>query len=179
MINIDFCFSDPIPIIVFGEGNYALTDIKQIKVTEDFLSLGEQKTKCQDVEEYNHCLTRIYGQKILDICDCSPLSLKSFFPEKVSIFVFIYFYFYFVSPQVKVCTPEGLDCVAEIRAEEESCLNNCEGLITGVMNKPVRHLNNNFLDNLILDYDSYKSTDYSKIYFFNSIKGCTLKNSPN
>ena len=72
---------------------------------------------------------------------------------------------------MKVCTPEGLDCVAEIRAEDESCLNNCEGLITGVMNKPVRHLNNNFLLNLIDDYDSYKSSDYSKIYFFNSIKG--------
>ena len=79
-------FSDPIPIVLFGEGNYALTDIKQIKVTEDFLSLGEEMTKCQDVEEYNHCLTRIYGHKMIDICGCSPLSLKSFFPETVLSF---------------------------------------------------------------------------------------------
>ena len=84
LISIYFCFSDPIPILLFGEGNYALTDIKQIKVTEDFLTLGEEKTKCQDMEEYDHCLTRIYGHKMIDICGCSPLSLKSFFPEKVS-----------------------------------------------------------------------------------------------
>ena len=95
-------------------------------------------------------------------------------------FNFCFYFTLFVSPQVKVCTPEGLDCVGEIRAEAESCLNNCEGLITGVMNKPVRHLNNNaVVNNLIDDYDSYKSSDYSKIYFFNSIKGCTLKNSRN
>ena len=80
-----------------------------------------------------------------------------------------------VSPQVKVCTPEGLDCVGKISAEDENCLNNCEGLITGVMNKPVKHLKNNFLDNLIDDYDSYKSSDYSKIYFFDSIKGSNLE----
>ena len=80
---------------------------------------------------------------------------KIFLSRKGFNFCIYYFYFYFVSPQVKVCTPEGLDCVAEIRAENESCLNNCEGLITGEINKPVRHLNNNFLDK------------------------CTLKNSPN
>ena len=74
---------------------------------------------------------------------------------------------------MKVCSPEGLDCVQKIRAEDERCLSNCEGLITGVMNKPVKHLNNNFFDNLIDDYDSYKSSDYSKISFFDSIKGFT------
>ena len=80
---------------------------------------------------------------------------------------------------MKVCSPEGLDCVGEIRAEDEICLKNCEGLITGVINKPVRHLNNNFLERLIDDYDTYKSSDYSKIYFFNSIKGFTLTNFSN
>ena len=80
-----------------------------------------------------------------------------------------------VSVQVKVCSPEGLDCVAQIAVKDESCLKNCEGLITGVMNKPVWHLENNFLDTLVEDYDSYKSNDYSKIYFFDSIKGFTLK----
>ena len=65
--------------------------------------------------------------------------------------------------------------MAQIGVEDESCLKNCEGLITGVMNKPVRHLKNNFLDTLVDDYDSYKSSEYSNIKFLDSIKGFTLK----
>ena len=70
-----------------------------------------------------------------------------------------------------LCGPLGVDCVHEVRAEDQSCLNNCQGVITGVISKPTRPVSNEFIDNLVDDYDSYKSEDYSKIIFLDSLKG--------
>ena len=75
--------SDPIPIILYGPGNYALTDIKEIKTTADYLGLGEEVTECQQVEEYDKCAARKYRERVLEECHCSPMALKSFFHEKV------------------------------------------------------------------------------------------------
>ena len=77
---------------------------------------------------------------------------------------------------MEVCSPLGLDCVRQIRADHVSCLKNCEGLITGVIAKPIHNINNKFLENLMYDYDEYKNENYSKIFFFDSIKGLNLKN---
>ena len=32
------------------EGHYVLTDLKDVRVTEEFLGLGQEVTKCQNVE---------------------------------------------------------------------------------------------------------------------------------
>ena len=70
-----------------------------------------------------------------------------------------------------LCTPAGADCVRALRAADQSCLYNCQGIITGVITKHTSLRSNQFIDNLIDDYDSYKSSDYSKIYFIDSLKG--------
>ena len=72
---------DPIPIVLYGEGNYALTDIKQIQVTPDFLALGRDVRNCEEEEEYNKCIMRKYGEEIIRKCNCTPLSLKPFFTQ--------------------------------------------------------------------------------------------------
>ena len=74
---------DPVPIILHGEGNYQLWTIKSIKVTEEFLGLGERTTNCQTEESRADCLTRKYRAKLVDTCHCVPFSLRSHYTEKV------------------------------------------------------------------------------------------------
>ena len=38
------------PIVIKEEGHYVLTDLKDVRVTEEFLGLGQEVTKCQNVE---------------------------------------------------------------------------------------------------------------------------------
>ena len=70
-------------INLHGEGNYALTAIKSIRVTEDFTGLGERTTKCQTGEFRADCLTRNYRAKVVETCQCVPFTLRSHFTEKV------------------------------------------------------------------------------------------------
>ena len=45
------------PIVLEEEGHYVLTDLKDVRVTEEFLGLGREITKCQNVEfrQSQHC----------------------------------------------------------------------------------------------------------------------------
>ena len=71
------------PITLYGEGNYALTDIKSIRVTEDFTGLGERTTNCQTEEFRADCLTRNYQAKAVETCHCVPFTLRSHYTDKV------------------------------------------------------------------------------------------------
>ena len=71
------------PITLYGEGNYQLWTIKSIRVTEEFLGLGERTTDCQTEEFRADCLTRKYRAKLVDTCHCVPFALSSHFTEKV------------------------------------------------------------------------------------------------
>ena len=72
------------PIILYGEGHYVLTAIKSIRVTEDFLGLGERTTNCQTEESRADCLTRKYQAKLVDTCHCVPFTMRSHYTEKVA-----------------------------------------------------------------------------------------------
>ena len=67
-----------VPLILFGEGNYALTDIKQIEITDAFLSLDEEIKKCQNVETVHECETRKFINLGLERCNCTPYALRNF-----------------------------------------------------------------------------------------------------
>ena len=38
------------PLVLEEEGHYVLTDLKDVRVTEEFLGLGQDITKCQNWE---------------------------------------------------------------------------------------------------------------------------------
>ena len=69
------------PLILYGEGNYALTAIKEIDATEGFLNLGEEIIDCQNIETYLECQTRDYMQMGLEECKCTPYELRNFSKE--------------------------------------------------------------------------------------------------
>ena len=66
------------PLSLFGEGNYALTDVKEIVGTEAFLSLDEGIKLCQDFETYQDCMTKEYIKNGVEKCSCTPYELRNF-----------------------------------------------------------------------------------------------------
>ena len=64
------------PLKLFGEGEYALTSVKQIKVTNDYLKLKNKK--CQGKESYEECTTRSFLRRVEQECNCLPYRLRNF-----------------------------------------------------------------------------------------------------
>ena len=75
--------SDPVALVLQGEGHYSLSEIKDIEVTEEFVGLGEKVTHCQTEEYRVDCLSSKYREKVLSQCQCSPLSLRSHYGDEV------------------------------------------------------------------------------------------------
>ena len=66
------------PEILFGEGNYAINNVKEIDVTEAFLNLAEEVKNCQNVETFRDCETKEYIKLGLTECKCTPYALRNF-----------------------------------------------------------------------------------------------------
>ena len=70
------------PVNLFGEGQYNLNNIKEISVTDSFLGLNKDTRKCQNIETYDDCKTRLHEEHLRQECGCLPLSLR--LSEKVN-----------------------------------------------------------------------------------------------
>ena len=53
------------PVLLHGEGDYNLNVIKDVKVTESFLSLSEEDRGCQNKEHIDNCTTRYLFTTVL------------------------------------------------------------------------------------------------------------------
>ena len=67
-------------VIFLGEGNYGVSDVKQVKVTEGYLGLGPT---CQTGQNKADCIIWRHLERIQDTCHCAPFSLKSYFGTQV------------------------------------------------------------------------------------------------
>ena len=72
------------PIVLQGEGQYVLSAIKTVEVTEAFVGLGEETTDCTTEEYSLDCLSRKHREKVLKDCQCSPWNLKSYYGDEVT-----------------------------------------------------------------------------------------------
>ena len=81
---------DPVPIILEGEGHFALTAVKDIKVTEEFVGLGEKITKCQTGKFRADCENRKHREQVLRSCKCSPASMRSYYGNSVRRQIFMH-----------------------------------------------------------------------------------------
>ena len=61
---------------LFGEGQYNLNNIKEISVTDSFMGLDRDTRKCQNIETFDDCKTRLYIEHLRQECRCLPLSLR-------------------------------------------------------------------------------------------------------
>ena len=87
-------FTEPLRLEVGNEFN--LNNVKEIKVTKQFLGLNMDIIGCQNVNSLSDCKTEQYRSTLKEQCHCSPLSLNP--KEKVIKFDninFRYISFYF------------------------------------------------------------------------------------
>ena len=64
------------PVTLYGEGQYNLLSLKEIYVTDSFMGLDKETRKCQNIETYDDCKTRLYIEHLRQECKCLPLSLR-------------------------------------------------------------------------------------------------------
>ena len=70
---------------MWGEAHYGLTDIKDVRVSREFVGLGETVTHCQTEEAGGACLSRKYQETVLTTCGCSPFNLRSHYGVGASV----------------------------------------------------------------------------------------------
>ena len=63
---------------LYGEGNYALSAIKEVDVTDAFLSLDEEDKLCQNVETFLECQANAFIKLGLEKCNCTPYEIRNF-----------------------------------------------------------------------------------------------------
>ena len=52
-------------------------------MSEDFVGLGEEITRCQTGQSRSDCLTGKYLARALDTCHCAPLNIISHYDTQV------------------------------------------------------------------------------------------------
>ena len=98
------------PVILFGEGEYNLDVLKEIRVTESFLRLDQDVIKCQNEESQDSCRTRQYIDTLKNECGCLPYNLHSYDEE------------------VPLCLSNQRKCVNK-KPDLSNCLPSCQGLM--------------------------------------------------
>ena len=64
------------PVVLSGTGEYNLNVLKEIEVTDSFLSLDKKERGCQNEETYANCTTRLYIDAMINKCGCLPLAIS-------------------------------------------------------------------------------------------------------
>ena len=65
---------EPIKLAIGKE--YNLNNLKEIQVTEDFLSLDKSVIGCQNEGSIDECKTREYIDALMSQCKCLPFSIR-------------------------------------------------------------------------------------------------------
>ena len=64
------------PVNLSLERNYYMNVIKEISVTDSFLSMDKSITKCQDDEPHDDCKTKSYIKNLVNKCKCLPFQIR-------------------------------------------------------------------------------------------------------
>ena len=59
-----------------GEGIYGLNSLKEIEVTEEFLTLDTNITECQNEVSLINCKTKSYLDALSNDCGCLPFNIR-------------------------------------------------------------------------------------------------------
>ena len=81
------------PVSVLGGATLAISDVKVMKVSEDYLGLNENVRKCQKREPFENCTTRQYLSKVESQCNCVPYALRDFSTSTMVGIIYVYIIF--------------------------------------------------------------------------------------
>merc|ERR1719458_1535045 len=90
----------------FGAGRYAMSALKQMSPTEDFLKLSPTARGCAN-EDQQFCLMRRYMDQKLQECGCIPWE----FPKGSNS----------TKESVLFCQQEGRDCYLRVDNADNNC----------------------------------------------------------
>ena len=65
----------------YGAGDYALTDVKKIEGTDDYMEFAantSQPPLCQDRTRFHDCVMSGYLETGLQLCNCTPFYLRDY-----------------------------------------------------------------------------------------------------
>ena len=65
------------PLLLKIGNEYNLNNVKEISVTDDFLTLDKTIIKCQNEESLQDCKTRKYIDTMVKLCKCLPFSIRN------------------------------------------------------------------------------------------------------
>ena len=68
-------FLEPLMLKIGNE--YNLNNVKEISVTDDFLTLDKTIIKCQNEESLQGCKTRKYIDTLVEHCKCLPFGIRN------------------------------------------------------------------------------------------------------
>ena len=157
---------------MYGEGHYALGNVKEIKVTSSYLNMDRGVTGCQNIESVEKCNSRKFLDRLQSSCNCFPPNLLDIFAE-VRFLICLN-----ISKrcccQGRVCSRSEQACVDKIPLEYEDCLPMCEGVsITNFDKDITKHYRSldNKLKNLMNQYNRYKNLFEKPVEFPANLKG--------
>ena len=64
------------PLKLYGEGEYNLNVVKEIRVTDSFLGLDKNDRGCQIDQSFENCTTNALVENILEHCGCLPFNIR-------------------------------------------------------------------------------------------------------
>ena len=63
------------PLVLKVGNEYNLNNVKEIEVSEEFLTLDKTIINCQNFESLEECKTRIYLYETMKKCKCLPFTV--------------------------------------------------------------------------------------------------------
>ena len=79
--------TDPLKLPTGRE--YNLNNVKELKITDEFLTLDKQIIGCQNTESIEECKTREYIDTLMKKCKCLPYSIMMENSKMVFLFAFL------------------------------------------------------------------------------------------
>ena len=139
------------PIEMYGGGNYKLSAVKEIKGTDIFLNMNEDKKGCQNKETLEECTSRKGLKKILDQCGCIPYKLANFSDP-------------YESP---VCKQNEVSCSDKVSVSLGECNVPCEGIFSDVLKEELAKIDENTDDmrDIFKAYENFKNLFHQEITF--------------
>ena len=99
----------------FRSGSYAMSVLKKMTGTDNFIGLPVGQKKCQ-IETFEACWTKMYIESVQSQCGCVPWALSSALSLKKPTF----------------CSPDKSACYTAVSSNITGCMVSCTGLYADV-----------------------------------------------
>ena len=136
---------------MYGGGNYKLSAVKEVKGTDIFLNMNDEKKGCQNKETLEECTSKQGLTKIIDQCGCIPFKLANFSHP-------------YESP---VCKQNEVLCTDKVSVSLGECNVPCEGIFFDVLKEELDKIDENTdgMRDILKAYGNFKNLFHQEISY--------------